>query len=102
MYWNGSKYTEGGIKNPKEFKERIKHIAIRRERQEVMKELPLVNRTQVLCEMQEHTQKIYNEEADKIKAIIHGALIDGTEDSFTTQSCCYAIAYGNAPDYRHS
>ena len=45
-----------------------------------------MNRTQVLCEMQEHTQKIYNEEADKIKNLIKGALIDGTEDSFTTKA----------------
>ena len=85
-YWNGNKYCEGGIKNPEKFREQIKHIAIRRERKEVMPELPLVNRTRLYCEVPDHARKVYNEERDKIKAIWNDAVLSGEEDSFKTNA----------------
>ena len=47
MYWSGAFMKEGGIKHVEQFKEHTKDICIRRERTEVMSELPLVNRTKL-------------------------------------------------------
>ena len=49
FYWQGQYRKEGGIRPNKiaMFKEHIKDLAIRRERSEVMPELPLVNRTKL-------------------------------------------------------
>lgn len=43
-YWDGYKYRAGGLAHPEQFKERTKHFIIRRERKEVMPELPLISR----------------------------------------------------------
>jgi hypothetical protein len=77
---------EGGIKHPKKFREQISSFAIRRERIEVLPELPLVNRMRVLCEVPKHARKIYEEEEDKIRDIYNSGALDGTENSFDNQS----------------
>lgn len=79
------KVKEGGIRNPKEFREKIAHIAIRRERAEVLPELPLVNRTRILCEIPEYARKTYKETEDKLVDIYNGAALEGRENSFETQ-----------------
>jgi len=83
-YWDGNKYKEGGIANPAKFKEHIADLAIRRERTEVMPELPLINRTRTLCEVPAHAKEVYNQEQDKLIAIFNEAVISGEEDSFET------------------
>lgn len=85
-YWDGNRQKEGGILNPQKFKEYTKDILIRRERKDVMPELPLVNRTQFLCAVPEHARKLYNEEVDKLVRTLNDAAIDGTEGSFAEQS----------------
>lgn len=60
-YWQGSVLKEGGIKNIDLFREFTKDIIIRRERKEVMKELPLVNRTKLNVVMDETQEAIYDE-----------------------------------------
>jgi hypothetical protein len=60
-YWQGAYQKEGGIRNPKRFKEFIKDLCIRRERTEVMSELPLVNRTKLFVKMDPDAEKIYDE-----------------------------------------
>ncbi len=64
-YWQGNIRKEGGIKNIERFKELTKDILIRRERTEVMSELPLVNRTKLLVKMDPTQESIYDEAVDE-------------------------------------
>lgn len=90
MFWNEKAFQrewieydmdgkECGIKNPEKFREKIAHICIRRERKEVMPELPDVNRLKLYCEVPEHARKVYNQEASKIKDIVDKAAIEGRD-----------------------
>jgi hypothetical protein len=63
-YYVGAYEKEGGIKNPRLFKEHTKNLLIRRERTEVMKELPLVNRTKLNVVMDPDTERNYDEAVD--------------------------------------
>jgi hypothetical protein len=81
-YWEGNKEKMGGIRDPEKFKEFIKHIAIRREREIVMPELPRVNRTKFYCEVPDHAKDAYEQAEKKLIDIAKDAAIDGTEDSF--------------------
>lgn len=60
FFWQGSFRKEGGIKNIRRFKEYIKDLAIRRERTEVMPELPLVNRTKLNVIMTPQEESTYD------------------------------------------
>lgn len=84
-YDRAGKVKEGGIRNPARFREKISHIAVRRERTEVLPELPLVNRTRILCEIPEYARKTYKETEDKLIDIYNNAVIGGEENSFETQ-----------------
>lgn len=84
-YWDGNKYKEGGIRNPKKFKEYIKDLAIRRERVEVLPELPLISRNKFVCEVPEHARKAYKQAEDELIANYNTHVIDGTEDSMEAQ-----------------
>ncbi len=81
-YWQGNKEKEGGIREPERFREEIAHIAIRRERAEVMPELPLISRNKLLCEVPEHARKVYNEEQTKLIQNYNDAVLEGREDGF--------------------
>ncbi len=83
-YWDGGRLKEGGIRNPVKFKEFIADLAIRRERSEVMPELPLINRTRLLVAVPEHARKVYQEEENNLIRTLNDAAIDGTDDSFET------------------
>jgi superfamily II DNA or RNA helicase len=85
-YYHGNKLKEGGIRNPQKFKEYIGEIALRRERAEVMSELPLVNRTILYCELGQLEQKSYDEEVSDFVKWYNSAIIGGEEDSFETQT----------------
>jgi SWI/SNF-related matrix-associated actin-dependent regulator of chromatin subfamily A-like protein 1 len=60
-YWDGKYMKEGGIRRIPAFKEYTKDIIIRRERTEVMAELPLVNRTKLYVKMDPTQESIYDE-----------------------------------------
>jgi len=64
-YYQGSFIKEGGIKRIPQFKEYTKDIVIRRERTEVMPELPLVNRTKLNVVMDEGQEAVYDAEVEK-------------------------------------
>lgn len=85
-YWDGNRYKEGGIRDPKGFKKQVSHIVIRRERQEVLPELPVINRTRLLCKVEEHAQIVYRQEEEKLARIYNDAVISGEEDSFETNA----------------
>lgn len=65
-YYNQGPYVkEGGIKRIEQFKEYTKDICIRRERTEVMSELPLVNRTKLNVVMDEGQEAVYDEAVEE-------------------------------------
>jgi SNF2 family DNA or RNA helicase len=82
-YWHGKYLKEAGIKNIPEFKEYIRDIAIRRERKEVMKELPLVNRTKLYVEMSEAQEEEYDIEVQKFVEWYNNAVIGGEEEQLS-------------------
>ena len=76
----------GGIRNPESFKEYIKHIAIRREREIVMPQLPRVNRTKFYCEVPDHAKDSYAQAEKRLVDIAKDAAIDGTEGTFANNA----------------
>jgi len=64
-YYQGAFIKEGGIKRIPAFKEYTKEIIIRRERTEVLPELPLVNRTKLNVIMDEGQEAVYDAEVEK-------------------------------------
>jgi superfamily II DNA or RNA helicase len=84
-YWDGAKLKEGGIRNPAKFKEYTKGIILRRERVDVMPELPTITRNSFVCEVDDKAKKSYNAEVDNIQRILQGAILEGNEGSFETQ-----------------
>ena len=90
-YYQGNKLVTGGIAKPKEFKEKTQHILIRREREEVMPELPIISRHKFLVEVPKSARLAYKEEEDKLVQIFNDALLEGTEDSFETQKAMNTI-----------
>ena len=64
-YYQGAFIKEGGIKRIPQFKEYTKDICIRRERTEVLPELPLVNRTKLNVIMDDSQEKIYDEAVEE-------------------------------------
>lgn len=89
-YYDGAKYKEGGIKNPAKFRDFIKDIAIRRERAEVMPELPLINRMKLHCIIEDHAKKAYDESVSEFVKLWNNAVIGGEEETFGAQSAMIA------------
>jgi SNF2 family DNA or RNA helicase len=63
-YWVGNQLKEAGIRNVERFREFTKDICIRRERVNVMPELPLTNRTKLNVIMDEDHERVYDEAVD--------------------------------------
>ena len=80
FYYAGNTVKQGGIKNPEEFKEYIKDIAIRRERCDVMKELPLITRALHYTEIDPTSQQAYDEEVSDFVKFYNEQVIGGDED----------------------
>jgi hypothetical protein len=81
-YYDGPRLKQGGIKNVKAFKEYTKDLIIRRERVEVMPELPLVNRVKLYCQMEEHANEAYQNEVNEFVKFYNNAVIGGEEGTF--------------------
>jgi hypothetical protein len=64
-FWHGNILKEGGIRNIKAFKEHTKDLLIRRERTEVMAELPLINRTKLNVVMNKDEAEQYDEAVEE-------------------------------------
>lgn len=84
-YYDGNKIKLGGIQNIKAFREYTKDIVIRRERIEVMPELPLISRNANYVEMDEVAQKAYSTEVRDFVKFWNEAVLGGEEDSFQSQ-----------------
>lgn len=85
-YFEGSKVKYGGIRNPEKFREQISHIAVRRERAEVMPELPLISRVRTICEVPDWAKEAYNKSVKDLKDGMKDFILEGTEDSFAAQA----------------
>jgi hypothetical protein len=85
-YYEGNKKKMGGIKNPAKFKEYIKDIAIRREREVVMPQLPKVNRTKFYCKVPDHAKSAYSNEEKNIVSIMNNAILEGRDANFEEQA----------------
>lgn len=81
FYFHGNKRKEGGIKNPAKFKEYVQDIVIRRERKEVMNELPLINRTKLNVQLDEVQEATYDESVSEFVKWYNQAVIDGVEET---------------------
>ena len=79
-YWEGTKRKEGGIINIPQFKEYVKNIIVRRERTEVMSELPLINRTKLNFELDDIEKQTYNEEVGEFVKWYNSYVMEGRED----------------------
>ena len=78
-YWQGNKYKEGGIRNPEKFKELVRDIVIRRERKEVLSELPEVNRVKFYIKMGDIEEATYQEEEDKFIRWYKDSVLEGRD-----------------------
>ena len=67
-YWVGSTEKKGGIKHIARFKEYTKDIIIRRERRDVLPELPLTNRTKLNIVMTKQEAEAYDAAVDEFVA----------------------------------
>lgn len=84
-YAQGNQWKEGGISDIPAFKEYIKELAIRREVDIVMPEMPSVNRTMFNCNLDDFNQKQYNDEVSDFVKKMNQRAIDG-EDEKTDMS----------------
>jgi len=64
-FYQGQFRKEGGIRRIPQFKELTKDMIIRRERKEVMPELPSTNRTKLYVQMDATTEQIYDEAVEE-------------------------------------
>lgn len=64
-YWDGYKYRIGGLSNPDAFRERTKSFIIRYQREEVMKDLPVINTQYTYHDLGKKVQKEYDKVYNK-------------------------------------
>lgn len=76
-YWTGYGYKTGGLRNPERFKERTKGFIIRRERAEVMPDLPKIQRSFQLREMSGEVERAYVESFKQFRLEYNKAGGDG-------------------------
>jgi len=81
IYWEGNRRKEGGIRNPERFREFVKDIIIRRERQEVMRELPTINRTKLNVQLEEMQKELYEESVSEFVKWYNEYVMSGEEDT---------------------
>jgi SNF2 family DNA or RNA helicase len=60
-YWNGFAYKVGGLANPEKFKAKTKNFIIRRTRDEVLPDLPKIDRQYQFHELSKAVEKAYIE-----------------------------------------
>lgn len=83
-YEHGNKTKMGGIRNIKEFREYTQDIMIRREYNEVMDELPEINRLKLNIQLDELTQSTYDESVSEFVKWYNDAVISGEEDNVSS------------------
>lgn len=86
FYYDGAYTKQGGLRKDKLelFKNHIKDIVIRREISDVDIEMPSVNRTKQLTELDALEMKAYEHETSEFVRWYTDAIVNGEEDSFET------------------
>lgn len=79
FYESGQYVKQGGIKNVEQFKEYVKDIIIRRERTEVMKELPLINRMRLYIKLDDIEQETYDNETSEFVKWYNDKIVGGED-----------------------
>lgn len=85
-YWTGYGYKTGGLRNPERFKEKTKGFIIRRERAEVMPDLPKIQRQFQLREMGKEIEKAYIEAFKQFRMEYNGGGYSGEMNAFEESS----------------
>lgn len=80
-YYEGRSMKEGGIRSDRiiEFKKYIADIALRRERSEVMPDLPSISRGKLSLKMSNIEQDVYDEEVESFVKWYNESVISGKE-----------------------
>lgn len=84
-YMHGNQPKQGGIRNIAKFKEYTKDLLIRRERDDVMPELPKTNRVRLTCQIEDSARKAYEEEVSEFVKWYNELIISGEEDSASSE-----------------
>jgi SNF2 family DNA or RNA helicase len=85
-YFNdGYKTQERGLKNPGRFKDLTSDFIIRRERKEVLPDLPSIDRKFFYVDLEESAKKAYVDESSAFAQEYNHYLEEGTENSFAAQ-----------------
>ena len=84
-YMHGNQPKQGGIRNVAKFKEYTKDLLIRRERDDVMPQLPKTNRVRLTCQIEDSARKTYENEVSEFVKWYNELVISGEEDSSTSQ-----------------
>lgn len=81
-YASGSGYKEGGLVDVKAFRKFTEDCIIRRERKDVLPDLPIINRTLHYCELDSLEQSAYDATVSDFVEWYNDAVLSGEEDSF--------------------
>jgi SNF2 family DNA or RNA helicase len=76
------KVKERGLSHPEQFKEMTKHFIIRRTREEVMPELPKIDRKFFHVDLSKSAEKAYFDASSKFAAEYDAYVLEGREESF--------------------
>lgn len=76
-YFTGYGYKTGGLRNPEEFKEKTKSFILRRERKEVLPDLPPITRSFQFHELAKEVEKAYIDEFKKFRDEYNSSPEDG-------------------------
>jgi len=81
-YASGDKYKEGGIRDIKQFKVYFEGCFIRRERSEVLPELPLISRNKFYIQIEDAAKVRYDEALGDFVKLWNQHVLEGTEEAF--------------------
>jgi SNF2 family DNA or RNA helicase len=82
-YFQGNSYKPGGLKYPEEFKQKTRDFIIRRTREEVMPELPKIQRDFKFYELGQEVRKAYNSKVKKLDEFLRDSIDEKSPDFYT-------------------
>jgi len=87
-YWDGFKYRTGGLKNEPRFKEHTKTFILRRTREEVLPELPAIQRDPLFADLGPEVEQAYKDTYTQFKQYYNNSG-DATAFERSTQILAY-------------
>jgi SWI/SNF-related matrix-associated actin-dependent regulator 1 of chromatin subfamily A len=94
-YWNGYSWKTGGLANPEKFKAKTRTFIIRRERAEVLPDLPKIDRQFQFHEMSAAVEQAYIDTFKKFRAEYNNTPLSekGSEKGFSFDDATNIMAY---------